>query len=91
MFKKCSVLDTVFKPQILDFYPPQPRAGFRMPAIAPFCFPSGIKLHSETPSMPKSFSFILTDIDGNRTFTTVLYFDEEAPQFLRQMLPKIRP
>ena len=61
-----------------------------MPNVAPFCFPSGIAMHSETPMMPKSFSFILTDIDGNRTFTTVLYFDEKAPQFLVDMMPKTR-
>lgn len=38
--------------------------------------------------MPKSFSFILTDIDGNRTFTSVLHFDEAAAPFLKALVPK---
>ena len=37
--------------------------------------------------MPLSFSFILTDVDGNRTYTTVLYFDEGAPQYLKNKIP----
>jgi hypothetical protein len=40
--------------------------------------------------MPKSFSFILTDIDGNRTYTSVLFFDEAAPDFLKDMVPRLK-
>ena len=87
-FKKVNVLEAKFKPQMLDYYPEQ-RPDFKIPNIAPFCFPSGIQL-SLSPSMPKSFSFILTDIDGNRTYTSVLFFDEAAPDFLKEMVPRLK-
>jgi hypothetical protein len=77
-FQRCNLLKAKFKPQVLDRYP-ESRPGFPLkPHIAQFCFPSGIQLHSD-PQIPKAFSFILTDADGTRTYTTVLFFDEVAP------------
>jgi hypothetical protein len=54
-----------------------------MAQIAMFAFPSGITMHNEQPEIPKSFSFILTNADGRRTYTTVLTFDEAIPPHVK--------
>ena len=63
----------VYMPKILDIYPPEEKPNS---SIALFCFPEGIKI-SEKYSMPKWFSFVLTDQMGERTYSTILYFKED--------------
>jgi hypothetical protein len=73
---------------VLDRYPKTDRPGFPFqPHIATFCFPSGIQFHSD-PQIPKAFSFILTNADGDRTYTTVFFFDELVPEHMQFLLKK---
>ena len=75
-----------YMPKILDNYPPGEESNS---SIALFCFPEGIKI-SEEYSMPKWFSFVLTDQLGVRTYGTILYFKEDLSNekdFLNNCLP----
>ena len=72
-YKYQSPFSHKYMPKILDSYPPEEESNS---SIALFCFPEGIKI-TEEYSMPKWFSFVLTDQLGGRTYGTILYFKED--------------
>ena len=72
-YKYNSPFSYKYMPKILDSYPPEEEPNS---SIALFCFPEGIKITNEY-SMPKWFSFVLTDQLGERTYGTILNYQED--------------
>ena len=72
-YKYNSPFSYKYMPKILDSYPSEEEPNS---SIALFCFPEGIKITNEY-SMPKWFSFVLTDQLGERTYGTILNYQED--------------
>ena len=62
-----------YLPEILDIYPMKEE---RNQAVAMFCFPEGVQIKDKFET-PKCFNFVLTDQIGERTYGSVLVFNQE--------------
>ena len=69
-----------YMPEILDFYPSEENLPS---SISLFCFPEGISI-KEKYELPYTFSFVLTDEIGNRTYGSTIIFLEELSNNLRE-------
>lgn len=66
-----------YEPELLSCYPCTQHADFKLDfeAVSLLCFPRGITLTTE-PSLPRFFTFVLTEADGSEVYGASLIFYE---------------
>jgi hypothetical protein len=66
------------EPAILDSYPLSKNRNEIADALPQFCFPTGLYL-SSSGALPTYFRIVLTDVQGDRMYASVLMFHDSVP------------